>query len=316
LKIPWIKLSVFLLILIGVGIAFYLVPRKRPLEFYTKRAEEAFQSKNFNPSIELYLKALKLYPQQDHTPEILLTIGDIYNFSLGNVDKAGKAYDMLTSRFPHSSEAKKGFEHSAEMYEKNSQYEQALLSYQGVIDNFPDANNLDEIRFKVATMALKLKKYKPARLALMAIVEKNPETPIADRVLYQLGNTFFMEGGMREAVQVLKVAVEKFPNSPLNTEMQFTMANAYEELGQFEDALKIYKTIQPLYPNPKVIENKIEKISQRSTEANDKRNKILEQAKKSNPSLQNLTLPKGRSAPTTKKGHYLDALPEDLSFPE
>src|SRR5215831_8822730 len=228
-----LKIFILFLVLAGIGAGVYLVPRKRPFDSYTQRAAEAYEQKNFERSIELYLKALRLYPNHPRTPEVLLSIGDIYNYSLGNNEKAAKAYDMLTTRFPKQPEARQGFQHEGEMYEKAENYEGALLSYQGIIDNFPNAPDIDQVRYNVAMTAVKLKKFEPARRMLMEIINKNPETTIADQILYQIGSIFFMEGGAKQAAEVLKVAVEKFPDSPLNTEMQYTLANAYEELGQF-----------------------------------------------------------------------------------
>jgi TolA-binding protein len=301
LRLRSLKIVLFFILLLAIGIGLYLVPVKRPFESYTHRAEEAFQKKNFNRSIELYLKALKLYPNHERTPQVLLMIGDTYNFSLGNVEKAGTAYSMLTNRFSHSPEARQGFQHAAEMYEKNENYEKALLAYQGVVDNFPQAKDIDEFRFEVAMMALKLKKFEPARLTLMSIVEKNPATPIADRVLYQLGNVFFMEGSSKEAIEVLKVAVEKYPESPLKTEMQFSMANAYEEIGKLDEALKIYKSILNLYPNPKVVEKKIEKLMKKNSETKDIKQQILQATKKPNPETQKSSLSQSESPKKTDK---------------
>ncbi len=261
-----LRAVILLLVLAAIGAGFYFVPRKRPFESYTARASDALQNKDFEQSIELYLKALRLYPNHPSTPEILLTIGDIYNFSLANSEKAAKAYEMLTTRFPKTEQARKGFEHAAEMHEKNEAFEPALLAYQGIIDNFPDSEGLDNRRFKVAMMAAKLKKFEPARRSLMAIVDQNPDTPIADQVLFQIGNLFFMEGASKQAVQVLEVAAQKYPDSPLNTEMLFTAANAYEELGQIDKALKIYRDIRYTYPNPRVVEKKLEKLADRQKE--------------------------------------------------
>jgi len=261
-----LRFVILLLVLAAIGAGFYLVPRKRPFESYTARASEALRNKDFEQSIELYLKALRLYPDHPSTPEILLNIGDIYNFSLANSDKAAKAYEMLTARFTKTEQARLGFEHAAEMHEKNEAFEKALLAYQGIIDHFPDSKDVDSRRFKVAIMAAKLKKFEPARRSLMAIIDQNPDTPIADQVLYQIGNLFFMEGASKQAVQVLEVAAQKYPESPLNTEMLFTAANAYEEMGQLDKALKIYRQIRYIYPNTRVIEKKLEKLADRQKE--------------------------------------------------
>ncbi|HCU23813.1 MAG TPA: hypothetical protein DF383_02255, partial [Deltaproteobacteria bacterium] len=274
------KIFILFLLLAAIGLGFYLVPRNRPFESYTQRAIEAFQLKEFERSIELYLKALKLFPNHPKTPQLLLTIGDTYNFSLNNPEKAGKAYEMLTQGFAKSPEARIGFEHAGEMFEKIEDYQKALLAYQGILDNFPEAPNQDLWRYRVAMMAIKMKKFEPGRRSLMAIIDKNPETPIADQVLLQIGNAFFMEGATRHAVEVLNVAAQKFPESPLHSEMLFTLATAYEEVGQLEKALQIYKSIRSSYPNSRVVEKKIEKIASRYQETKLHEANLRQEAKK------------------------------------
>lgn len=307
-----LRVIILFLVLLAIGAGFYLVPRKRPFESYTARASEALQNKDFEQSIELYLKALRLYPDHPRTPEILLDIGDIYNFSLANSDKAAKAYDMLTTRFPKSQQAKTGFEHAAEMQEKNEAFEKALLAYQGIIDNFPDDPDIDSRRFKVAMMAAKLKKYEPARRSLMAIIDQNPDTPIADQVLYQIGNLFFMEGASKQAIQVLEVAAQKYPESPLNTEMLFTAANAYEEAGNIDKAMKIYRQIRYTYPNSRVVEKKLEKLADRQKEV-----KAMEARSRQNMKVVAGALPPGAEsqkspAPSTRSRKKSQAVDKSL----
>jgi TolA-binding protein len=269
-------------VVLGVlGAAFVLVPRKRPLQSYLNRAEIAFQEKEFNHSVELYVQALKYYPQSERVPEILMTVGDIYNFSLGNTEQAGKAYMMITEKFPKTIFARRAYQAAGEMYDKSQQFEEALLAYQGIIDNFPNAGDIDEIRYQVAMMALKLKKYEPARRSLMAIIENNSNTPIADKVLNQLGNIFFMEGASKQAAQVLEVAVEKYPDSPLYTEMKYSLGNAYEEMGDLAKALKTYQSILQTYPNPQVIQKKVEGLESKLKSQVDLKAKILKEKEKS-----------------------------------
>ncbi|HKY64434.1 MAG TPA: tetratricopeptide repeat protein [bacterium] len=292
-----LRVFILLLVLAAIGAGFYLVPRKRPFESYTVRASDALQNKDFEQSIELYLKALRLYPDHARVPEILLIIGDIYNFSLANSEKAAKAYDMLTTRFSKTEQARLAFEHAAEMHEKNEAFEKALLAYQGLIDNFPDSEDLDGFRFKVAMMAAKLKKFEPARRSLMAIIDQNPDTPIADQVLFQIGNLFFMEGAAKQAVQVLEVAAEKYPDSPLQTEMLFTAANAHEEQGQIDKALKIYRQIRYTYPNPRVIEKKLDKLADRQKEV-----KAMEARSRQGMRMAGPLPPGAESKPSPKSG--------------
>ncbi|MDX1386306.1 MAG: hypothetical protein R3257_01865, partial [bacterium] len=100
MKVSHKKIIILLVVVLLLGAAFFLVPRKRSISSYVTRAEVAFHDKEFNRAIELYLQALKYYPKHERTPDILLTVGDIYNFSLGNTEKAGMAYKMVSEKYP------------------------------------------------------------------------------------------------------------------------------------------------------------------------------------------------------------------------
>lgn len=80
MKVSHRKLGLLIIVILLIGSAFFFVPRKRSFYHYVRRAETAFQKKDFNRSIELNLKALKYYPKHERTPEILLMVGDTYNF--------------------------------------------------------------------------------------------------------------------------------------------------------------------------------------------------------------------------------------------
>lgn len=262
------KIILLILVLTALGVAFFLVPQKPSFVTYIKRAEEAVQKKSYKDAILYYNKALKNYPKNEKVPEVLLSLGDIYNFSLDNPTMAEQTYNKLAKQFPHSFYSRQALEHAAEMYHKSENYEKALQFYQAIIDNFSQGGDLDELRFQAAMMALKLKRFEPARRSLMAIIEKNPDTKIADRVLYQLGNTFFTEGSYEEAIKVLKVALEKYPDSSLNIEIKFTLANAYEAQGDISKSLEIYESIRNQYPNPAIIDKKLEKLGEQAPRAN------------------------------------------------
>ncbi len=260
---PKNKIFIFLFVLLSIGAFFYLIPRENSMADYIEQAEDSFQAKDFSKAISFYLKAYEKFPHDPRRPEVMLAIGDIYNFSLNQPRKAAKAYTILRDKYPKHPKTKEGLLHAAEMYEKTEDYQNALISYQEIIDQFQDLSDRDELRFKVALMAVKLKKFEPARRELMGIIDKNPQTPIADKVLFHLGTVFFMENGLREAIQVFELASEKYPNSPYYIEMQFLLGNCYEEVGEYDKALKVYRGIRDRYPNPSLVEKRIEKLTRR-----------------------------------------------------
>lgn len=274
------KLALILgLLLPLIIVSFYFFrPEKVSYSSLREKADHHIRQKEYVPAIETYLKILDQYPRHDSIIEVLMIIGDTYHYSMNNLEKASKAYRMIVKKYPRSPDAKNSLVKLGELFSKKGDFEQSLLAYQDLIDKFPTLPNLDEYRFQVAMKMMKLKKHEPARRKFMQLFDLNPLGPFADKALFQIGLSFFIEGNCKQSLEVFNTFLPKYKDSSeLTIEARFLKASCLEELAKYPDALQQYRKIRKKYPNPRVIEDKIDSLTQKIKERNRVKIEALKQ---------------------------------------
>lgn len=274
------QLIVVLAILGLTLLTFIYGTRSQTFDDRMKKAEKFWKQKRFDEAIQLYLGLVDREPKNDKVPDILLQVGDIYNLSLGKIDKAIQTYDLITVRYPSTNYALQAFAKKGEIYFGSDQFDKALREYQNILENFPNLKDIETYRLRLGICHLKLKQFDAARREFKAILDANLKTPLADQVLFHTANSFFLEGKAPQAIPIYQTLIESYPKSSLLDEAKFNMADCYEDLGQFDRALAIYKEIQNTYPNPKVIELQIQRNQERKAEAEKHKEKALAEQKK------------------------------------
>ncbi|MBI2335755.1 MAG: tetratricopeptide repeat protein [Deltaproteobacteria bacterium] len=265
-----LRLALLIVIPLFLALLFFFPTKQETFSGLMFKADQHFREKHYTQAVLVYLKVLKNYPHNEFEGTILLNIGDIYNYSLNSPEKAVKAYGQVLSRFPRSPEARHAYQKQGDLYFSQGDYEKALVSYQGLVDHFPNIPDVQEYRFKVAYAALKLKRYEPSRRQLMQMYEEDPNGAIADKILFHVGLTFFLEANVRQSVEVFEAFLERHgQTSNYTTDAQFYLANGYEESGKFEEALELFKKIRSTYPNPRIVEEKIQKLEEKIKKSNE-----------------------------------------------
>lgn len=267
-----------MLALLGLMLVYGLQPQT--FDARLKKAEKLWKSKKYDEAISVYLSAVEKEPQNPKVPDILLQVGDIYNLSLNQIDKAVQTYDLLSVRYPASDYALQSFIKKGEIYFGSDQFDKALKEYQNILENFPNIKDREVYRLRMGISHLKLKQYEAARREFKKILDNNLKTSLADQVLFHTANSYFLEGNPALAIPVYQSLVQNYPKSSLVSEAKFNMADCYESMGEFDKALVIYEEIKGTYPNPKVIEWQIEKNKERKIESEKRKAKMLAEQKK------------------------------------
>ncbi len=267
-----------MLALFGLMLVYGLQPQT--FDSRLKKAEKLWKSKKYDEAISVYLSAIEKDPQNPKVPDILLQVGDIYNISLNQMDKAVQTYNLLSVRYPASDYALQAFIKKGEIYFGSDQFDKALKEYQNILENFPNIKDREVYRLRMGISHLKLKQYEAARREFKKILDNNLKTSLADQVLFHTANSYFLEGSPSLAIPIYQSIIQNYPKSTLVSEAKFNMADCYESMEEFDKALVIYDEIKTTYPNPKVIEWQIEKNKERKVEAEKRKAKMLLEQKK------------------------------------
>jgi TolA-binding protein len=267
--------------ILGLSILIFVYgTRPQTFEERMGKAEKLWKEKRFEEAIKVYVSLVDRDPKNPKVPEILLQVGDIYNFSLNQIDRALNTYELVTIRYPSTPYALQGFVRKGEIYFGTDQFEKALREYQNILENFPKIKDVETYRLRLGICHLKLKQFEAARREFKAILDENLKTPLADQVLFHTANSYFLEGSPTQAIPIYQSLIDHYPQSLLIDQAKFNMADCYEDLGEFDRALAIYKEIQNTYPNPKVIELQIQKNQEREAEAEKRRQEAITNQKK------------------------------------
>lgn len=97
---------------------------------------------------------------------------------------------------------------------KDQQFEQSILAYQGVVENFPDGKYAPESRYWLGELYLMSDRLEDARGAFHQVVDRFPAHQKVPLSLYKLGVVNHRLGVTPRALEYLEDVVVRYPDTP------------------------------------------------------------------------------------------------------
>ncbi len=125
-------------------------------------------------------------PQDWKSPE------EMYDYALGLI-KAGEnrkgreVFSSFASKYPDHKLMQNVFYWKGESFYAEKDYENAILSFQDVVDRYPNGDKAPDAMYKQGLSFLALKDRKNARIVLELLVSKHPKSAAADKARQKLG---------------------------------------------------------------------------------------------------------------------------------
>jgi TolA-binding protein len=227
---------------------------KRRAQIRLARNAEAAQ----NPALAVqhYAAFLDQFPDDPSTPEIVFTIGTLYEKALRDPRKAIAYYELLQTRYARSSFAPEAYEGAGRSYEELKEYDRALQTYRDLVDKFPasplrsDAvNRLGMIR----TFEAKDKDASLEKLALLLgdVLTDKEKTGLA----FRLGEIYFHDlKNYAAAAQQFDNAVNSGMTGAPFVDALYLRARAFEYLSwkdasYRQRAIDAYRNFLQAYPS-------------------------------------------------------------------
>jgi len=161
---------------------------------------------------------------------------------------------------------------SAEDFEKDERFEEAIAKYQDVKNKFPYSRFAADAELKIADLQFKREAYPEAQGAYQLFKEFHPKHPQSDYVTFRLGLSYYNQlpptidrdlALADKAILYFDETVNSYPNSPYAKEArekreaalkmlaqkELYIANFYVKQNQFDSARGRYETILKSYPN-------------------------------------------------------------------
>ena len=238
-----------------------------------------FQQGKFEDAVDAYREIFDKYPQSNLKPLALYSIGDAY-FNLGKYDDAIAFYAKLIDDYPNSStvfDAVTGIQYcyvaknqpenavrfldefiannpsskyadkvmmkKAELYYSNENYAMAKLSYQDVVNEFPNGKVTGEAYYWLGKSASMLGENDEAEESFKKVIKKYLKTDMGVAAVLELGKIYAAKGEYDKAIELYDDASAKIPQSPRIAELLFMKATALVEKGEYAKAYEIFNQI-------------------------------------------------------------------------
>jgi TolA-binding protein len=227
--------------------------RRRAQIRLARNAEEA---QNPALAVQHYGAFLDQFPDDPSTPEIVFTIGTLYEKELHDPRKAIAYYELLQTRYARSPFAPEAYEGAGRSYEELKEYDRALQTYRDLVDKFPASplctnamSRIDMIR----TFEAKDKDASVEKLALLLgdVLGERNKTDLA----FRLGEIYFHDLKKYEAAaQQFDNAVNSGMTGARFVDALYLRARSFEYLswkdaGYRQRAIDAYRNFLQAYPS-------------------------------------------------------------------
>jgi tetratricopeptide (TPR) repeat protein len=142
-------------------------------------------------------------------------------------------------------------------------YERAVVEYQHVVlgKGYSDQEKA-QAKLETGNAYYNLGNFQQARIEYEGLKQLYPDSLEGKRAILQLANTYDADSDYENALALYK-QMAALDVKELAILEQFGVASCHEEMGHYEEALNMFNTILDKYPSRKVVEIRIERLTQR-----------------------------------------------------
>ena len=237
-----------------------------------ENANDLLYNKNYLQAEQMYRKFLKRLQNKSELKEheetqrlmILERLGRINVLYLRDYKQAINDYSLLLDHYPKTQEARSAHIHMADVYRyKLGEPEKAIDQLQLLISKFPSHTDARRAQLEVIRVYLELKNFDQARIE-SALLRKNwPESSESKQAQLLTANSYYIQNRFTEAIASYEMLLKDKPGVDLTALVHFELASCYQELGEYENALNYYYSCLPQHSNPKLVQEKIERVRKR-----------------------------------------------------
>lgn len=237
-----------------------------------ENANDLLYNKNYLQAEQMYRKFLKRLQNKTELKEyeetqqlmILERLGRINVLYLRDYKQAVNDYSLLLNHYPKTEEARSAHIHMADVYRyKLGEPEEGINQLQLLISKFPSHTDARRAQLEVIRIYLELKNFDQARME-SALLQKNwPESAESKQAQLLTANSYYIQNRFTEAIASYEALLKDKPGVDLTALVHFELASCYQELGEYEKALNYYYSCLPQHSNPKLVQEKIERVRKR-----------------------------------------------------
>jgi len=233
-----------------------------------QEAENLWFNNQYREAVRVFLQVVDRYPDSEEAETALLRVGETFMLNLSNHEKAIEYFTRLTIDYPNSDKALMALESMADLYEKSlKDYDRAIIQYQKLMDS-PRLADKDRFQFAIARCFYHKGSYEQAILEYRTLIDNFPNSDLVSEAWYQIGNCYFVMNNCDKAINQYNKTLENFPGTKRRNDILFSVGVCLEEKEEYGQALQNYREIKDGYGNKALVERKINAVLARMKSKN------------------------------------------------
>ena len=135
------------------------------------------------------------------------------------------------------------------IYYNSGNYETAILTFQQLINDYPDSSYADDAQYYIAYInEKKFGYYSKALLKYYELLISYPDSIWADDAQLGMGNCYYANGEYSNAIVEYQKVIDEYPDSPFHAFAQYYIGHSYRNSYDFMQAVTEYNKVIENYP--------------------------------------------------------------------
>jgi TolA-binding protein len=135
------------------------------------------------------------------------------------------------------------------IYYDSGEYTNALITFQQLINDFPDSQYADGAQYYIGYIyEKKLDYYIQALLEYQELINNYPNSSYADDAQLGIGNCYYVTYDYSHAIEEYQKLIDDYPESSLLALAQYSIAQSYRKLANYEQAILEFSKVIESYP--------------------------------------------------------------------
>ena len=135
------------------------------------------------------------------------------------------------------------------IYYDSSEYTNALITFQQLIDDFPESQYADNAQYYIGYInEKKLGYYIQALLQYQELINNYPDSFYADDAQLGIGDCYYVTYDYPHAIEAYLKLIDDYPESSLLALAQYSIAQSYRKLANYEQAVIEFNKVIDNYP--------------------------------------------------------------------
>jgi TolA-binding protein len=204
------------------------------------------------------------YHENPHVEEALFQRGTIYHLYQSRYPDAVNDFREILERFPQGNRAMEARLGIAEILEKKlGDCRLGIVQYQHLISDYDTVTDNDLYQYRISQCYYNLLNFEQSMLEYKFLVDNYPASSLIDDAYFQIAIVLQTAGDLDEAEKAWRQYLVRYPDGEQFLDAKFGLASTLEELEELKEALGIYQEIFDDYDNKEALGWRIEKVRER-----------------------------------------------------